>query len=82
MPIRATIDSAGRLVVPKALRERLGFAPGIELELEEVDGALQISIPSRTRVEEGPHGPRLTTDDEARLGALDVRDLTEHGRRT
>jgi AbrB family looped-hinge helix DNA binding protein len=35
--MRATIDGAGRLVVPKPVRERLGLVPG-EVELE-VDGS-------------------------------------------
>lgn len=35
--MRATIDKAGRLVIPKALRERLGLLPGtVEVE---ADGA-------------------------------------------
>ena len=35
--IRATIDKAGRLVIPKPLRDRVGLQPG-EVEIE-VDGA-------------------------------------------
>ena len=35
--MRTTIDKAGRLVVPKALRDRLGLHPG-EVEIT-VDGA-------------------------------------------
>jgi AbrB family looped-hinge helix DNA binding protein len=37
-----TIDSAGRIVVPKRLREELGFRPGQELELNAIDGRLEI----------------------------------------
>lgn len=34
-----TIDRAGRIVVPKAMRERFGLHPGTELEIEaEADG--------------------------------------------
>jgi AbrB family looped-hinge helix DNA binding protein len=34
-----TIDRAGRIVVPKAFRERFGLHPGTELEIEaEADG--------------------------------------------
>lgn len=36
--MRTTIDKAGRLVVPRALRERIGLAGGGEVELE-LDGA-------------------------------------------
>ena len=42
----ATIDSAGRIVVPKRLREELGFAPGQQLELSAVDGRLEVEHPT------------------------------------
>ncbi len=37
-----TIDSAGRIVVPK--REELGFRPGQKLELSAVDGRLEVEV--------------------------------------
>lgn len=40
--MKAAMDSAGRIVIPKALRERLGFVPGEPLELAERDGRLEI----------------------------------------
>lgn len=39
--MRATIDKAGRLVIPKALRDRLGLAPG-EVELTAEGAALRV----------------------------------------
>ena len=42
----ATIDKAGRIVVPKQLREELGFKPGQRLELSAVDGRLEIEHPT------------------------------------
>lgn len=36
--MRATIDRAGRLVIPRALRDRIGLARGGVVELE-LDGA-------------------------------------------
>jgi AbrB family looped-hinge helix DNA binding protein len=36
--MRATIDKAGRLVIPRRLRDRIGLAGGGEVELE-LDGA-------------------------------------------
>jgi AbrB family looped-hinge helix DNA binding protein len=48
--MRTTIDSAGRVVVPKAMRDRLGLVGGSELELVEADGVIEIKpvpIPAR-----------------------------------
>ena len=42
------IDKAGRIVVPKPLRERLGFKPDTELEaVEQPDGVLLKRIQER-----------------------------------
>jgi AbrB family looped-hinge helix DNA binding protein len=43
--MRTTIDSAGRIVVPKPLRDELGLVAGQELELRAVDGALEVEVP-------------------------------------
>ena len=42
------IDKAGRIVVPKPLRERLGFKPDMELEaIEQPDGVLLKRVQQR-----------------------------------
>lgn len=79
--MRASIDSAGRLVVPKPLREQLGFTAGTELELSAVDGRLEVTVPSRVVVEDGPHGLRFTAPVDEPLTAEQVREITEAGRR-
>ena len=79
--MRATIDSAGRLVVPKQLRDQLGFDPGVELDLNAVDGRLEVAVPSRVRVDDGPHGVRFASEDSEHLSAERVRELMEEGRR-
>jgi AbrB family looped-hinge helix DNA binding protein len=79
--MRTTIDAAGRLVVPKPLRDELGFSPGVELELEAVDGRLQVAVPSRVRLEQGPHGVRFAADADDALTTEQVRGLIERGRR-
>jgi AbrB family looped-hinge helix DNA binding protein len=83
--MRAIIDGAGRLVVPKTLREQLGFAAGTELELDAVDGRLEVTVPSRIVVEQGPHGVRFAASPMGgapdRLTVAQVRDLVERGRR-
>jgi len=79
--MRTTIDAAGRLVVPKGLRDELGFVAGAELELVAVDGRLEVAIPTRVHVEEGPHGVRFVADAPASLSSARVRELIERGRR-
>jgi AbrB family looped-hinge helix DNA binding protein len=50
-------DSAGRVVVPKRLRDALGFSPGTPLEIDVVDGHLELSAPHEpARLVTGPHG--------------------------
>jgi AbrB family looped-hinge helix DNA binding protein len=79
--MRTTIDAAGRLVVPKPLREELGFSAGTEVEVTAVDGHLEVVVPSRIRVENGAHGVRFAADTDERLSAEQVRRLMERGRR-
>ena len=79
--MRTTIDRAGRLVVPKPLRDELGFAPGTELELDAVDGRLEVAVPSRVRVEDGEHGVRFTAAAGPHVSAEQIRALMERGRR-
>ena len=42
-----TIDPAGRLVLPKALREKAGIVPGMRLEIRWRDGRIEIEPPPR-----------------------------------
>ena len=44
--MKATIDAAGRIVVPKTLRQALGLKPGQPLEIRAGDGRLEIEIAS------------------------------------
>jgi AbrB family looped-hinge helix DNA binding protein len=49
--MRTTIDKAGRVVIPAAVRERAGLGPGAEVEVTEDDGGV--------RLERVAPGPRL-----------------------
>ncbi len=40
--MKTTIDRAGRVVIPKPLREAAGIQPGAELNLECRDGRIEI----------------------------------------
>lgn len=81
--MRTTIDGAGRLVVPKALRDALGLRAGQELEARVRDGRLEVEpAPTPMHLEEGPHGPRARPDvDLPPLSATLVRGTLEQTRR-
>jgi len=50
--MRTTIDKAGRIVVPKAMRDELGLNGGTEVEISVVDGHIEIDlIPTPVRLE-------------------------------
>jgi AbrB family looped-hinge helix DNA binding protein len=40
--MRSAIDSAGRVVIPKALRDRLALGRGRAVEISERDGKIEI----------------------------------------
>ncbi|HZI65096.1 MAG TPA: AbrB/MazE/SpoVT family DNA-binding domain-containing protein [Thermoanaerobaculia bacterium] len=40
--MKTTIDRAGRLVVPKSIREAAGILPGSELTIRVADGRIEI----------------------------------------
>jgi AbrB family looped-hinge helix DNA binding protein len=49
--MRATIDQAGRLVIPKALRDSLGLVPG-EVEVSAAGAGLHVEPLASDRLEE------------------------------
>jgi AbrB family looped-hinge helix DNA binding protein len=71
--MKVSLDTAGRVVVPKPLRDALGIAPGMPLEIDVVDGHLELSPPDEpAAIVEGPRGPVVAatgtpiTDDDVR----------------
>ena len=51
--MRSTIDKAGRVVIPKALRDRAGLCAGAAIEVAFRDGHIEIepvAEPSRVRL--------------------------------
>lgn len=60
--MRTTIDTAGRVVVPKHLRVRLGLSGGTEVEVGERDGAVEIRPVGReVRLARDEHGVAVLT---------------------
>lgn len=82
--MRTTMDRAGRVVVPKALRERLGAVGVVEVEIAENDGVIEIRPLDRdVRLEAAEDGrPVLRAPTDAPpLTDDDVRALIEASRR-
>jgi AbrB family looped-hinge helix DNA binding protein len=81
--MKVALDAAGRLVVPKALRQALGLKPGQPLEIRAGDGRLEIEIASTPmRLKKRGKGVVAVPDRALpRLTADDVRDTLERVRR-
>jgi AbrB family looped-hinge helix DNA binding protein len=81
--MRTTIDSAGRAVIPKSLREAIGLGDGGEIEIQLVDGALLVAPPTvGKRIEE--RNGRATIVPEQELPPLSdqvVREVLDATRR-
>jgi AbrB family looped-hinge helix DNA binding protein len=81
--MRTTIDAAGRIVVPKALRQAMGLSAGRELDIVFTDGRLEIEItPMAAHVEQRGEIHVIVPDDEVpELSNEQVRDAIEATRR-
>ena len=56
--MRTTIDNGGRVVIPKALRDRVGLVAGEEVVLRERDGRIEIEpAPTPMRLTRGKRPP-------------------------
>ncbi len=81
--MKTTLDAAGRLVVPKALRHALGLRPGQALEIRAGDGRIEIDIaPTPMRLKKRGKGEVAIPQDELpALTADQVRETLERVRR-
>jgi AbrB family looped-hinge helix DNA binding protein len=82
-PMKTVIDSAGRIVVPKALRQALGLKPGQPLQIRAGDGRLEIEI-AAAPMKLKKRGKGLVAVPETELPSLtaeQVRDTLERVRR-
>jgi AbrB family looped-hinge helix DNA binding protein len=69
--MRTTIDKAGRVVIPAAIRERAGLRPGAEVEITEEEVGI--------RLQRVAAGPRLVKIGRRRVARPTVAaDLRPH----
>ena len=69
--MRTTIDAAGRVVVPKAIRDAMGLGAGQEVDIVFTDGRIEIEIaPLKVHIEKRGRIPMIVPDEE-------VPELTE-----
>ncbi len=81
--MRTTIDPAGRLVIPKRIRDRLGLRGNEQVEITERDGRIEIE-PAPTEVELVREGSVLVARPDRPLPPLTdeiVRETLDRVRR-
>jgi AbrB family looped-hinge helix DNA binding protein len=81
--MRVAIDSAGRIIVPKPLRQALGLVPGQSLEIRAGDGRLEIEV-AATPMQLKKRGKGPVAVPNAKLPPLtaeQVRETLERVRR-
>ena len=75
--MKVAIDSVGRVVVPKPLRDALGLRPGTEVEISRYGAGLQLLPAGRTAQVVLEGGVPVATgdtriDDDVVFGLLDA----------
>lgn len=81
--MRTAIDGAGRVVVPKAIRDELGLTAGTPLEVRVVDRRIEIEVPATAMtLEETGTGPIAVTDRQMPVLTTElVRETLDRVRR-
>lgn len=85
--MKTTIDSAGRLVVPKAIREAAGLTAGSELNIDYRDGKVEIESVSHVRLERrsgfvvavAPRDVKRITTEQVNHMIRNLREERERG---
>ena len=81
--MRSAIDAAGRVVIPKEMRERLGLRRGRPIEIRERDGRIEIEPATTSMSLVRRSGGSVAVPDEKLPPLTDeiVRDTLERTRR-
>jgi len=81
--MRTTIDRAGRVVIPKSVREAAGLDPGAEVDVAFRDGRIELE-PATASLRLVKRGRAATIEADAEmpeLTSVTVRDVLERARR-
>ena len=78
--MQAKVDSVGRIVVPKALREAVGLAPGSLVDVSRYGSGLQVTPVGRTARLVDENGQLVATGNTT-ITDEDVFGLIDSGRR-
>lgn len=79
--MEATIDSGGRLLLPKGLRDALGLAPGSTVDISFYGSGVQITPGGRTARLERTEDGRLVSRGETEVDDGAMYALIDSGRR-
>jgi AbrB family looped-hinge helix DNA binding protein len=72
--MKTTIDRAGRVVIPKALRDRAGLRPGTELEIRCSNGVIEVA-PAAPRGRVVREGAFLVWEPESGAGTVSEEEI-------
>jgi AbrB family looped-hinge helix DNA binding protein len=78
--VEATVDDVGRIVLPKALRDRLRLLPGTKVDVSEYGRGLQVIPAGRTARLVEREG-RLVAEADTAVTDDDIFGLIDAGRR-
>jgi len=75
--MEASVDSVGRIVIPKALRDELGLSPGSKVDISRYGAGLQVIPGGRTARLVEEDGRLVATgdtviDDQVIFGLIDA----------
>lgn len=81
--MKTTIDRAGRIIIPKPVRDRVGLQGGETIEVSERGGIIEIEVTATTMsLKETRDGPVVTVDKDMPLLTDEiVRETIERIRR-
>jgi AbrB family looped-hinge helix DNA binding protein len=74
--MKTVIDRAGRIFVPRPLRQALGFKPGQPLEIRATDGRLEIEV-AATPMQLRRRGRRVVAVPDGKLPPLTARHVRQ-----